>query len=88
MPEGLRSVYIAGTALCACMILLNLALVKKRGNSALALAGAFGTMGLFLYTQTVPELADYGPYLASMTIVLLIVDAVLRVTQKQQGKPS
>lgn len=80
----------AGMMVCAAMIVLNLLMVGKRGNSALVMASAFAVLGfgLYLWQNEAPvwQLAIVGVLL----LVLLASDVALRsmkqAREAQAGK--
>lgn len=85
MPEGAQIFFFAGMAVCAVMIPVNLALVKRRGVSSVALAAAFAAMGALFWAMATDQPRSVIAALATLVVVLLLADMLLRVRHGRQG---
>jgi hypothetical protein len=77
MGEELRSIYFVGSAMCAVMVFVNLALVRRRGSSAVALAAAFLTMSALCWAVGDDRNSAVLP-LSILVVALLLADFALR----------
>lgn len=86
MPEGFHYAGYAAIAICAIMVVFNLALVRKRGASAILMASSFVVFAGIVHALMEPLSDTVTIALAVVLVLILLADFVVRAMRKVKPK--